>query len=89
MERLKAAAVLCYRSDEDKYPFVYTARRHVDIYEELHELHIKYRYSIEGFVTNTFRFVDRYEAKKIAVEAAQLIVPLEDTYVALYSEDVW
>ena len=43
----------------------------------------------QGFLTNDNRFVDRYEAKKIAVTANQLIVPEKDTYAELYSEDVW
>lgn len=91
MEHLVAAAICLYRDDEDQYPFIYTAKRHADIYELLHKSNIKYSRwcSIEGFMTDTFRFVDRYEAKHIAVKAAQLIVPMEETCAALYSEDVW
>ena len=91
MERIEAAAILFYRSEEDEYPFIYTARRHADIYQDLHYANIDYNrlYKVEGFMTDTFRFVDRFEAKEIAVKAAQLIVPIEETYAALYSEDVW
>ena len=62
-----------------------------DIYEKLHKhrIDIMNFNVIEGFVTDTGNFVDRYEAKKIAIEANQLIVPEEDTYPALFSEDVW
>lgn len=68
---------------------VYTGIRHADIYEELYQLKIPTRNAIEGFLTDAGNFVDRYEAKKIALAANQLIVPEEETYAALYSEDVW
>lgn len=42
---------------------------------------------IQGFTTNTNRFVDRLEAKKIAVEANQIIS--EFTFNELYSEDLY
>ena len=45
--------------------------------------------AIQGFLTNKDRFVDRYEAKEIAIAANQLIVPEEETYTELFSEDVW
>lgn len=47
--------------------------------EECHE---------QGFITNTGRFVDRYEARKIAEAAAQLIERAMNL-PQLYSEDVW
>ena len=70
---------------------IFTDVRHADIYEKLHKhrIDITNFNVIEGFVTDTGNFVDRYEAKKIAIEANQLIVPEEDTYPALFSEDVW
>lgn len=73
------------------YPLIFTAKRHVNIYEMLRDWNIHYDKNecVEGFLTDTDQFVDRIEAKKIAVAANQLIVPLEETYPALYSEDVW
>ena len=66
------------------------ARRDEDIYEFMRRLDTtKITDIVEGFLTNTGLFVDRYEAKKIAVAANQLIVPIEETYPALFSEDVW
>ena len=90
MERIVAAAIKAY-TDEDTYPFIYTGKRHADIFEQMYKLGIKYNKnkSIQGFLTDTCRFVDRREAKKIAVKANQLIVPIEDTYDELFSEDVW
>lgn len=40
----------------------------------------------QGFLTSTGRFVDRVEAKKIAIEAGQI---KESQFSQLYSEDVW
>ena len=67
------------------------AERHADCYEILNREHPDYdRDSVkEGFLTDTYRFVDRYKAKEIAVAAHQLIVPIEETCAELYSEDVW
>lgn len=66
-------------------------KRHSEIYQELYKAYAGKipLVLVEGFLTNTDRFVDRYEAKEIAVAANQLIVPEEETYPALYSEDVW
>jgi hypothetical protein len=43
--------------------------------------------SVQGFVTNTNRFVDRYEGMKIAREANQIIS--DTTFKELYSEDLY
>lgn len=43
--------------------------------------------SVQGFVTNKNRFVDRVEALKIAREANQLIS--ETSFSELYSEDLY
>lgn len=43
--------------------------------------------SVQGFVTNKNRFVDRVEGLKIAREANQLIT--ETTFNELYSEDIY
>jgi len=45
---------------------------------------------VQGFLTNTNRFVNRKEALKIATEAKQLIHEVKlDSNVGLTSEDVW
>ena len=40
---------------------------------------------VQGFLTNTHRFVNRYEAAEIALAAGQI----EHKTDMLYSEDVW
>ena len=88
--RLVAAAIKFTLLNES-YPCIVTAKRHADVFEKLYKLNIAYDKStaVQGFLTDTNQFVDRYEAKEIAVAANQLIVPLEDTYAELFSEDVW
>ncbi len=44
---------------------------------------------IQGFLTNTNRFVDRQEGLKIAIEANQLKIGNQCNYKDLYSEDLW
>ena len=88
--KIVVAAIMIPLSESSQKVIV-TAKRHADAYEKVHEWNLEYDKStvVEGFMTDTNQFVDRYEAKKIAVAVDQLIVPLEDTYNALYSEDVW
>ena len=88
-EKIVAAAIKFYSNDSPDFPTIMTARRHVDIRERLNLTNFYSYDEIEGFWTSNDRFVDRYEAKEIAVAADQLIVPIEETYNALYSEDVW
>lgn len=87
MEQEKIIAAACKVCD-DKNTFILTSDRHANIKEILSNFHIKSDVT-DGFWTNRDRFVDRIEAKKIAVAANQLIVPIEETYPTLYSEDVW
>ena len=88
MEQEKVIAAACKVLVEDNI-LVFTAKRHVDIWEKFHFDNIKYKSITDGFWTNKDRFVNRIEAKKIAVAANQLIVPIEETYPGLFSEDVW
>ena len=87
-EQEKVMAAACKVLTEDNV-LIFTAKRHVDVREKLYLNNIKYKNIIDGFWTNKDRFVNRVEAKKIAVTANQLIVPIEETYPELYSEDVW
>ncbi len=90
MKKILAAAIKFYQEDTDSW-ITMTGIRHADILHNMYLLHIKHnkQKSIQGFITNYNEFVDRYEAKEIAVEANQLIVPIEQTYNELFSEDVW
>lgn len=88
--KIIAAAINFYPVDSE-YPQIACGKRHGDAFEIMYNHGIAYdkKTAVQGFLTDDFRFVDRYEAKKIAVEANQLITPIEETYAALYSEDVW
>ena len=89
MEKVAMAAVR-YKFNDDLDCIAF-GKRHSDIYQDLHKTYAgKMPLGlVEGFLTDSGRFVDRYEAKDIAVAANQLIVPEEETYPALYSEDIW
>jgi len=85
------AAAIKFRQIENEEFEVWTGRRHAEIFDFMHSNGIKYdkTSAIQGFVTDTNEFVNRYEAKKIAVAANQLIVPESSTHAELFSEDVW
>jgi hypothetical protein len=44
---------------------------------------------VQGFLTNTNRFVDRHEALKIAVKENQLITESPNYKLGLFSEDLY
>lgn len=69
---------------------IFTGKRHADCYEKIHDAGIylpDLDFAIEGFVTTHNRFVDRFEAAKIAKASKQ--IPSDSSIVMLYSEDVW
>ena len=90
MERVIASAIK-FLNPETRQWITMTGIRHADILYDMHRLNIKYNKDFyqQGFITNDGIFVDRYEAKEIAINANQLIVPLSETYRELFSEDVW
>lgn len=91
MKEYLVAAAIKFRMLDDLHDTVMTDTRHTNIFKKMYMLHIQYDKSsaIQGFWTSNSRFVDRYEAKAIAVAANQLIVPAEETLAELFSEDVW
>jgi hypothetical protein len=82
------ASAIKFKKRDSEYPIILTGLRHSDIREELFKLYPKNQENIiEGFLTDDDRFLDRYDAKKEAIECDQLF---EDTFCqALYSEDIW
>jgi len=67
-------------------------KRHHHIFRDYYDEHNDVPLGpIQGFVTDTGRFVDREEAWKIAEAAGQLIerAPTDGRGGTLYSEDVW
>lgn len=91
MEKVIASAIKFYYLVDSKYPQIWTDKRHSNIFNNMasHNIHYNRSTYVQGFWTSENRFVDRIEAKKIAVAANQLIVPIENTYPELFSEDVW
>lgn len=86
-----ASAIMFY-SKEDlylKYPKVITARRHADIYEQMLGLDYQKNMVIEGFWTNTDKFLDRYDAKELAYNCDQITEEQYYNTGGLYSEDIW
>ena len=45
--------------------------------------------SISGFITSTNRFIDRFEAAKIAVDSGQISKDIEIKNCGLLSENIW
>lgn len=88
--KLISSAIKCKPVDSE-YEMIFTGKRHCDIFEFMFNYHIQYDKlsAIQGFMTDNYQFVDRYEAKEIAIKANQLIIPEFETYAELYSEDIW
>ena len=86
MERIIAAAIIV---NDEKFSLPQPAR-HADIYELIASKKVRtYDASIhECFLTDTNRFVSRYEAAQIARKANQ-IISHDFNQNCLYSEDVW
>jgi hypothetical protein len=86
MEMIKQAAVKCGDT-------IYTLprpKRHPDIYEYIYNRVglVELRKGVDGFLTDTNRFVDRCEAYEIANNANQIISE-DATPAALYTEDLY
>lgn len=80
----------CYYNDESYLNnIIIVGKRHCDCFEIAFKCGLKYanRDVRQGFLTTKNRFLDRYEAKSLALANGQL---KEDTMIAeLYSEDLW
>jgi len=65
--------------------------RHSDVFLYMVHLDIDWNVThVQGFITNTGRFVDRTEAKQIAEDTNQIILRFDtSTPDQLYSENVW
>lgn len=92
---LKCSAIKFY-IDYDNFPIIMCGKRHCDILEKMYNLHIQYdkNTSVQGFLTDTNTFVDRYEAFQIARTANQFLPEAKEEYkdvisTELFSEDVW
>lgn len=83
------ASAIKFYMENDSYPTIMTAKRHCDIYEKMYNLGIKYdkKTQVQGFITDTNLFLDRYNAFQFAKENGQIVS--EDDYCELFSEDLW
>lgn len=92
-EEITDAAVLftVYLPEHKAYKTIMlTAERHADCYETAASMFpMRYYFDdcIEGFWTSAHRFLDRYDAKELALENGQLKGDTDTR--PLYSEDLW
>ena len=82
-------AAICNPDEKDMCggPLIYCGHRHHNILWQ--GPHVSRRLTHQGFLTNTGRFVDRQEARKIAFEAGQLNDKEVLTAFKLFSEDLY
>lgn len=83
---LVCSAIKFYEKD-NPYPRIICGLRHADILEDMFHKHIEYNKetAIQGFLTYTNQFLDRYDAAGYAWRAGQI----DEQVTCLYSEDVW
>lgn len=95
MERIEAAAVM---EKGELVCFVPRPGRHHDVLRRMARAGFPIPIvGTQGFITSAGRFVDRYEARKIAEAAGQIIagridkdgIPYKADHPQLFSEDVW
>ena len=81
------SSAIKFQEKNSPYWHIICGKRHCDCFEMMFNHRIKYdkMTHIQGFLTDTNQFVDRYEAAEIAYNAKQISEPLS----CLYSEDVW
>lgn len=92
---IASAIKFFYKDDvEHKFPQIWTGLRHPDIFERMFKMGVEYDKNsyIQGFITDTDEFLDRYEAAYEAIDSKQVnpdnIWSPYDTKI-LCSEDVW
>lgn len=90
------SSAIKFKLVNDSYWAILTGKRHPDILEKMFQLRLIYdkNTAIQGFLTDDDRFVDRFEAMEIAMQANQIseniLKEIERTkQMQLYSEDIW
>ena len=75
--------------NKDNKEFIIMGKRHWICYQTMLDAGIKRPFKdSQGFMTSEFEFVDRREAKAIAVAANQILSG-EGKYAELFSEDIF
>jgi hypothetical protein len=105
VEKIVASAIKFYPKDSE-YPQIVCGKRHCDCYEWMQKHNVEYDKPTQeqGFLTDKFIFIDRYEAAELAWNNRQML-PSSDTYqkikrdilkhdicnhaYPLFSEDLW
>ena len=82
-----SSAIKFRETADSPYWHIICGKRHCDCFGTMFNHRIAYDKPshVQGFLTDTNQFVDRYEAAEIAFNAKQISEPLS----ILYSEDVW
>lgn len=62
--------------------------RHHDVIKYMDMREIKLKVHEQGFITDSYRFIDRTEGAKLALESGQ-ITELKFNPNTLFSEDLW
>ena len=91
MPKIVAAAIQ-YTPIDSEYPNIVCGKRHCDCFEWMFKHRVDYdkETCIQGFLTNTNQFVDRYDAMDMALDWGQ--IQRSDEYTEgkpLYSKDLW
>ena len=80
MKEKLISSALMFQLKNSEYQQILTGKRHCDIFEEIYYHKINYiKESLrEGFMTDTFRFVDRYETVEIAKKQINFQIVIKD-----------
>lgn len=90
MPQLVSSAIK-FQNTNSEYFDVMCGKRHADILHRMFLMRIDYDRdtAVQGFMTDTNQFVDRYDAMEIAFNAKQIDEKIYDPCRQLFSEDVW
>lgn len=90
MPQLVSSAIK-FQNTNSEYFDVMCGKRHADILHRMFLMRIDYdrESAVQGFMTDTNQFVDRYDAMEIAYNAKQIDEKTYDPCRQLFSEDVW
>lgn len=90
MPKIVAAAIKFYPKDS-AYPQIVCGKRHCDCFEWMFKHKVEYdkETHVQGFLTNQYQFVDRYEAMYMAMDYGQLEYDENKEGKPLFSEDLW
>lgn len=90
---ITASAIKFFHEDDKdhRFPQIWTGLRHANILERMFNMGVKYDKDtcVQGFITETNEFMDRYEALSHAYSYDQIDSETFYSMKQLYSEDIW